>query len=386
MTQETAETQELRTQVLVQCGAAAAEIETLLEYNRNVFDHASLQTLTLPLDDEPFVASWMRYKAEADEIGVFNALKKRIVQFNFPIQEGMSDAEDYKNAVKKGILNDAVRNSQGLQLCDPQGLELRIHQTPAGKIPVLIASQREDFVALLQALTRRNEPAPVPTSQGATMISGYNNWDRLWRLQDAMRQEKGDMHVNLFWPQEFKKILPQTSLYQDKCILLSRDYYSGVSPELLGLDDAAWKALSVTIRLEHECTHYFTKRVLSSMRNHLLDELIADYAGIIAAIGTFRADWFLAFVGLERYPAYRAGGRLENYRGTPALSDRAFAILQTLVYQAAHNLERYVTACDDRESLLLALTTLTLEELASSQSQERLYRSQKKFHELCYKF
>lgn len=382
MKQEVGETQELRTQVLKQYGAATAEIEALLEYNRNVFDHASLQTLMLPLDDEPFVASWMRYKTEADEIGVFNALKKRIVQFNFPIQEGISSTEDYSNAVKKGLLTDAIRRSEGFQLCDPQGLELRIHQTPAGKIPVLITSQREDFVAILQALTRRNEPALVPASQGATMISGYNNWDRIWYLQDAMRQEKGDMHVKLFWPQEFKKILPQTSLYQDKCILLSRDYYSGVSPDLLDLDEAEWRELSVTIRLEHECAHYFTKRVLSSMRNNLLDELIADYAGITAAIETFRADWFLTFVGLERYPIYREGGRLENYRGTPALSDRAFAILQTLIYQAAHNLERYVMTCDEQQSLLLALTTLTLEELASSQSQERLYRSQKTCHEL----
>lgn len=46
----------------------------------------------------------------------------------------------------------------------------------------------------------------------------------------------------------------------------------------------------------------------------MLDELIADYAGIVAAWGRYRADWFLRFVGLEDYPRYREGGRLQNYR------------------------------------------------------------------------
>ena len=46
------------------------------------------------------------------------------------------------------------------------------------------------------------------------------------------------------------------------------------------------------------------------MRNNLHDELIADYAGITAAIGHYRAAWFLRFLGLEDYPTYRPGGRL----------------------------------------------------------------------------
>lgn len=67
----------------------------------------------------------------------------------------------------------------------------------------------------------------------------------------------------------------------------------------MNLSQAEWRRLSITIRLEHECTHYFTYRVLGSMRNNLLDELIADYQGIVSAIGKYRADWFLRFMGLE---------------------------------------------------------------------------------------
>jgi len=68
------------------------------------------------------------------------------------------------------------------------------------------------------------------------------------------------------------------------------------------------------------------------MRNNLLDEVIADYFGITAACGRFRADWLLRFFGLESYPRYRAGGRLEHYRGDPPLSDAAFLVLQRLLF------------------------------------------------------
>jgi len=74
----------------------------------------------------------------------------------------------------------------------------------------------------------------------------------------------------------------------------------------MGMDESTWHSLSLIIRLSHECTHYFTRRLFGSMRNNLLDELIADYQGIVAANGgRYRADWFLRFVGLESFPDYR---------------------------------------------------------------------------------
>ena len=107
------------------------------------------------------------------------------------------------------------------------------------------------------------------------------------------------------------------------------------------------------------------------MRNNLIDELIADYMGIVTAKGSFRADWFLRFVGLESFPDYRDGGRLQNYRGDPPLSDGAFKILQALVKSAAENLERFDTERSEelhdpsgQALMLMGLTYLTLEELA----------------------
>jgi hypothetical protein len=367
------ETLNFRKQVLAQFGANEAEVGELLAYNQNVFDHSALQAgLSLPLANEPFVPFWEAYAEEAKHIGVFDVLRKRLVQLNFPIQEGISTTEDYQQAVKKGIVSEPIVHSRGLPLKSREQLTLQIHQTPAGKIPVLVAHEREDFVALLRVLTFKNEPHPVPNSQGAAMIAGYNNWDRLWRLKERWKQEQGIFFSETAWSEEFRKILPQKHLYQDKFMLLSRAHYSGVTPEQLGLVEEEWREKSLIIRREHECTHYFTKRVLSSMQNKLLDELIADYAGITAAAGTFRADWFLAFLGLENYPVYREGGRLQNYKGTPPLSDGAFRILQTLVYHAVKNLEVYeqrypqsVSATHPIQPVLLALTYSTLEELAS---------------------
>lgn len=132
------------------------------------------------------------------------------------------------------------------------------------------------------------------------------------------------------------------------------------------------------IRLEHECAHYFTRRVLGSMRNNLLDELIADYVGIASAAGGYRAEWFLRFVGLEG-KGYREGGRLQNYRGDPALSDDAFARLQPLVRAAAWSLQAadaehpgLCATIEGRAKAIVALAGLTLEEMAASGGADRI--------------
>ncbi|GAK51483.1 hypothetical protein U14_02727 [Candidatus Moduliflexus flocculans] len=362
-----------RTRVLKRFGATSAEVDELLAYNRNVFDHSMLESgLTLPLDDEPFLSSWQTYVEESEQIGVFAALRKRLIQLNFPIHEGISATEEYRAAIKKGILSEERQQRSGLEMRRPDALKLLLHPTSAGRIPVIITEERDDFIALLRAFTFKNEPHPVPASQGAAMIAGYNNWNRLWKIKDRLRQEQGVLFTEAAWSAAFQQILPQKHRYQDKLILLSCSYYSGVTPDQIGLDEETWRDISLRIRLEHECAHYFTKRALASMQNKMLDELISDYAGIVSATGTFRADWFLRFVGLEAYPAYREGGRLQNYAGNPPLSPGAFRILQMLVYHAAHNIERGQEEFARRTGHVLsplegvlALTRFTLEELAA---------------------
>jgi hypothetical protein len=263
----------------------------------------------------------------------------------------------------------------GLQLSNPVELQLVIHDSFAGPVPVLIAGGREDFVALIQALTARNEPVPIPASMGAMMVAGFNNWDRIRQRKEQWQAEHSDDKSGDGWEQEFsEKVVPDKTLYQDKFIILSDGPYSGVAADDLGLSGAEWREISLTIRLEHECTHYFTRRCFGSAKNHLLDEVIADYTGIVAATGQFRADWFLRFMGLEKYPTYRPGGRLEIYRGEPPLSDGAFEILQKLIKRAADNLEQFdrehatqLSEPEQRRRILLALCRMRLPDLASDQ-------------------
>jgi len=364
--------QEFRASILASYGASAAETAELLAYNHNVFDHSHLTfPLGVPLGAEPHVATWEAYVAAARAVGAFEVLKQALVQLRFPIRAGISQTEAYCSATRKGVLADGVPEATGLVLRQPKMLQVIVHQSLAGAIPVLITRDREDFVTLVQALTMRNEPGLVPASMGACMVAGFNNWDRVHQYRRHWEAQNPSTYSEAGWTEEFRRLISRKELYQDRFIILSDGPYSDVSAGAIGLSEREWRRLSLTIRLEHECTHYFTCRLFNSMRNNLLDELIADYRGIVNAIGHYRADWFLRFLGLES-PSYREGGRLQLYRGQPPLSQGAFKILQALVKAAAENLERFdadnsskVRTPQGQSLLLVGLTHLTLEELAS---------------------
>ena len=317
--------QEFQSKVLKKYGARTTEIAELSVYNQNVFQHEHLPSpLNFPLHPESHVQVWSEYYDTAKELGVWETLKNVLVQLHFPIQEGISQTEGYRAVTLKGVEPNNLAEATGLVLQQSEKLGLKIYPSLAGAIPVLLTGNREDFESLLRALTKRNEPKSIPPSMGACMIAGYNNWDRIRRYRQQWSQENPQNCNEFAWKQEFIKLIPQKTLYHDRFIILSNGFYSNVPPEDLGLTASEWQSISLTIRLEHECTHYFTRRLFNSMQNNLLDELIADYRGIVAALGYYRADWFLQFMGLESFPNYRPSGRLQNYRGQPPLSDSAF--------------------------------------------------------------
>lgn len=369
--------QEFRESVLVAYGVNTSQREELLAYNENVFNHNSLTlSVKFPLEPEPHVTAWKQYVAAAREIGGFESLKQRLVQLQFPILAGISQTETYQSAIRKGVLVNNTAGATGLVLKRPEQLQLIVHESLAGAIPVLIAGNREDFVSLVQALTMRNEPKPVPDSMGACIVAGFNNWDRVRQYRKKWETEHPADCSETSWAVEFRQLILRKELYQDRFIILSDGYYSAVLATDIGLSEPEWRNISMKIRLEHECTHYFTRRLFASMRNNLLDELIADYRGIVAGAGRYRADWFLRFLGLEKFPHYREGGRLQNYQGQPPLSEAAFKVLKGLVKAAAENLERFDAAYlselrqpDEQALMLMALTSLTLEELASQEAE-----------------
>ena len=85
------------------------------------------------------------------------------------------------------------------------------------------------------------------------------------------------------------------------------------------------------------------------MRNNLLDEFIADFAGLAPAFGRYDAGLELRFLGLEAYPAYRPGRPVRELppRRRPC-RPRPHAILQGLVVRAARAIEAATADADRR--------------------------------------
>jgi len=362
-------------------GATADETRELLEYARSEFD-LSRAPAGFPLPDEPFVAAWTRYVEEAGRVGAWACLRDRLVQLRFPIEPGVSESPAYRAATRRGVW--PAPESRGLELARPAELHLFLAETPVGRVPVILATTREDFVALVRALAHKNEPWPIPDAVGATIIGGFNNWDRVASLRRAWEAGDSTSGSPLEWAARWREIVREPGLYQDRFIVLGSGPYSGAAAADVGLDEAEWTRSSIAIRLEHECTHHFTRRVLGSMRNRLADELIADYMGIVAATGSFRADWLVRFLGLERPSVYRPGGRLEEYRGDLAQDGGSFRVLCAAARRCARNLEaidrlrppwtRSPDSAADKAEMILALAAIGLEGLAGEAAVD-MYRT-----------
>lgn len=118
-------------------------------------------------------------------------------------------------------------------------------------------------------------------------------------------------------------------------IVLSSKPYSNIPACELGLDESDWAEKSMIIRREHECTHYFTRRLFGIARNHLHDELIADFFGLYEAFGEYRAEYFLRFMGIIG----NSGGRLKFY--IAELNPNLYRAIEETARSASAFLEQY---------------------------------------------
>jgi len=362
-----------RARVLDAFGASSGVKAELLSYDPGERSESAISSsIRFPLADETFVDTWREYSQRASAMG-FPALAEQLVQLRFPVEEGISQTDEYRAVTRRGASADEMASTTGLRFVHPERCSVIIHPTWAGSIPIIQTSCREDFVSLVQAFTARNEPVFVPPSQGACIVAGYNNWDRVRRFRHRWMMEQPTVPFSLSF------LSGHTDEYQDRFLLLGNGPYSGVPAERLGLSCSEWQDLSLTIRREHECAHYWTRRVFSSMKNRIVDELLADYCGLVGACGRLRADWLLTFLGIDNPPTCREDGRLHNYRGNPPLSDEAFEVLQRVTLAAVENLATFdrsaAAELSGRRGLLLILLTLSrmsLEDMAGGEAQTLL--------------
>lgn len=285
--------------------------------------------------DEPNIEYWKLFSKKATNgENIFNELKKCYPQLNFPIEIDIDKSETYKDFVLRGKY-EYIDLLVCLDLENSSGFQFELYESIAGRVPIVTIPKNNDFTALLQSLLYKNNPTPIPQSMGAVLINGIINWERLNTLK------KNWLKKNPFgdWSKEFSlNILPKKELYKDKLIVLSTKPYSNVLAEQLGIDEDVWIPYSISIRREHECTHLYTLKKYGKASNNLHDELIADYIGIIKTTGSYNKNWMLKFMGIEEYPKYRKGARLENYIKESKLSEVDFNQLITIVKNAIDNI------------------------------------------------
>ncbi len=332
----------------------------LKEYVFNKFQNK--QSFTEELNNE----FWDDYSKDNANNNVFDLLKRCYPQLNFPIETGIEKSVLYKEFVFKGKI-DLTSLPCYLELTDPKNIKLENNICQAGKIPVLIIPNQEDFVKIIQCLLHKNNPVEVPQSMGAVLINGLNNWERIRNIKKEWQAKNPSEN----WNQEFANVILNKSLYKDKLIILSTKPYSNIAANQLGLTDDEWISNSVSIRREHEFTHLYTLKKYGYASNNLHDELIADYIGIIKTLGYYEEVWMFHFMGLEQYPKYRWGARLENYVKDNRLSQEDFRQLIKIVKNAIETISIFdkklgkLKSSKDQICRINALCETGLTELAS---------------------
>jgi hypothetical protein len=176
--------------------------------------------------------------------------------------------------------------------------QLEIFKSVAGSIPVIYPASTADFEKLLREIVFKGKEVPNIEKRGAQFVFGKTQ----------------------------------------RFIILTDKPYSGVPAKTMGLLETEWLEKSMIIRKNHECAHYYTKRYFGSSRNHLHDELIADFNGLYTAFGEYRSSWFTKFFGI-RFDIYVKG-----------MSATAASVVRVLAAVAAMGVEKW-TKTEDFEQL-----------------------------------
>lgn len=322
--------------LLRELGATSATLPELRAYCATPYSRQD-GLPALPLADEPHLLVWREYAIEAAARGAVAVLRARFPQFGFPIRTGISTEPAFRDATERGA--PAVGGADGVEFADALAVTIAVHETPAGGVPVIMAGERADFEALVRAFAERNEPVALPIAMGACLVDGLHNWDRVARHRQAsdaaLEPERGAAGGA-----RSASLGKDKKRYQDRVLLLGSGPYGAVPAAAAGRGEQEWLRDSLRIRLEHECFHYLTARLFGVIRSNLLDELLADLAGMLRALGSYRADLALRLLGIDGDGALAPDARLRLYRDN--LSEAALTVLAKLAVVVSRRLERLV--------------------------------------------
>ena len=272
----------------------------------------------LPLKEPPELAWWQELVSRSaigaqNGVEILTSLKSPLPQLLLPQVDGIGHSELYKTMVLRGEASIGRNlSSAGPEVCwhEAEALTCWIARHPCGSMPVLQTPNWHDFVQLVRALAHRGEPVALADGVHAQAVSGLIHWGLIRRFG---RQSRAQL------------------------IVLHQAPYGSVPAEQVpgGLEDCEWLAVSTRLRLEHELTHLATKRLLGEMRLNLLDELIADCMGMIAALGRFDANLFGRCLGIDaqegRWITYtRELSNLQAHNALALVMARSFELEQML--------------------------------------------------------
>lgn len=366
--------------MLTKVGAEKADIDLLLDYNSDIFDYSNLHDeITFPLEDENFIKTWRKYEDDAANQGVFPVIRKAVPHLNFPIDDKLADTTEYKDAVLYANISPGRQASVGIGLKAPEKLQLAIIPTDAGSLPMVYIPEREDFEAVIKALNFSNTNIEIVPKITSYLVRDFRNSDRISILRDRYNKKKALMNLNTTWRDEYAKILLNKELYLDTFIAVYGGNASAIPAEDVGLSEDEWKAKSIVIGREKEAMRYYMKRIFQVEKPHPYVELIAYFAAIDTAFSSFQADKLLKLMlpGPDSQ-APVCGMAVQEKKFTPETCE----ILKKLIEKAAHNLEDFCKIylheleANNQNLLIISLTKVTLEELASSiEPLEKVYFS-----------
>ena len=248
------------------------------------------------------------------------SLSRRYPQLTLPIADDTRQSESYRSTVLRGALPEGEP-----EFSFSADDRFETVNTPAGEAEIVYLADRADFEHCIRALAYRCENREIPPTMGASTISGLINWEKIRAHKEAYLASGGED-----WDGEFARFTADSSNYRDTLIVLSRGFYSALSPEETGFAEEEWLERSYAIRKHHELAHFVSRKLFPENKDAVRDEVLADMNGIIAALGHFDAELEGKLLG------FRDGkyvyGRLENYVEEPELAGAAERVSAMLAW------------------------------------------------------
>lgn len=315
----------------------------------------------LPLRSEAHMNFWRDLCADTEGLAI-DKLQVCLPQLKMQIYEGVSQSEQYKDTVLRGVPFEEAGFETIAKYQEPEAIKLWICLNDAGSLPVIQTSNYLDFVHLNRAMAHKCEPVEIVKGIHAVFVAGLPNPGRLKQNKDQWEAGGMGRVDGESWSDAMTRLMQEDKThFYDKIILMHNVPYGDVSADKVKLSEKDWLDKSSALRLEHEMTHYTTNRMLRSFRLNIHDELLADFMGFTKSLGFFTADLFFPAMGISDNKIPQ-GCRFRNY--VQELDESEKYEVLALASSAANNLEKLSNLLPvnfSRTALLLLLSNYGIE-------------------------